>query len=61
MLSLTYTCVLAKYIVAMSCSASAWITILDLLISDSLVANSADSDFYFAVAAYLTSLNVQCW
>ena len=59
MLSLTYTCVLAKCLVAMSYSASAWIAIL--LISDSFVATSADSDFYFAVAAYLTSLNVQCW
>ena len=29
-------------------------------ITDSVVPTSADSDFYFAVAAYLTSLNVQC-
>ena len=55
MLSLTYACVLAKYLVAMSYSDTAWIAIL--LISDSFVATSADSDFYFAVAAYLTSLN----
>ena len=59
MLYLTYTCVLAKYLLAMSYSASAWIAIL--LISDSFVATSADLDFYFAVAAYLTRLNVQCW
>ena len=58
MLSLTYTCVVAKYLVAMSYSASAWIAILLINISDSFVATSAESDFYFAVAAYLTSLNV---
>ena len=34
-----------------------WIAIL--LISDIVVATSTDSDLYFAVAAYLTSLNVQ--
>ena len=59
-ISLTHVCVgsyvhvLGKCIVTMSCSAS-----VESHFNDRFVATSADSDFYFAVAAYFTCLNVQ--
>ena len=48
----SYVRVLGKCLVTMSCSAS-----VESHFNDSFVATSADSDFYFAVAAYFMPLS----